>query len=468
MRGLATLAARRTPLRAALLLSALFALAAAAGAALAARLLETGLAARLDARVSERFEWIVEEYDGGGATALARIVERRVSVEGRGGAVYRVRASDGTVLAGNLAGPLPASGRTTAAVPGPEGRAGARYRLLRRRVEDMELVVGLSDAENREIAALLRRVAGAAALVVTLAMVGGGAWLTHRAVRRRDRIETALEAVAAGELSARLPVSDRDDDVDALAVRVNAALAELESLVAAVARMGADIAHDLKTPLARLSVILDEGLGRARSGDARAATESLLEAQAELAGIDDTLGALLRLVRIERRTRREGFAEVDLSGLAAEVVEDWSAVAEANRQRLAIDDRSGGRATVRGDRALLVELVVSLVGNALGHCPAGACVRVSLQIADGTVRLRVSDDGPGIPAAERERVFDRLYRLDRARTTPGAGLGLSLVRAIATLHEATVSLSDARPGLRVTIDFPAGAPGGAGRRPPAG
>jgi signal transduction histidine kinase len=166
----------------------------------------------------------------------------------------------------------------------------------------------------------------------------------------------------------------------------------------------------------------------------------------------------LRISQIEAGARRAAFSDVDLGQIVSSVSEAYAPVAEDRSQRLeAVIDHS---LPIRGDRDLLTQMVANLIENAIRHCPAGVGITVELRQEGGTSMLRVADTGPGIPASEREKVFRRFYRLESSRTTPGSGLGLALVKAIADLHAASVELSDNEPGLRVTVRFRTSVGGG--------
>jgi signal transduction histidine kinase len=165
-----------------------------------------------------------------------------------------------------------------------------------------------------------------------------------------------------------------------------------------------------------------------------------------------TFEALLRIAQIEAGARRARFENTDLSAVAENVFEAFAAVAEDEGKRL--DARIEPDIAVNGDRELLTQMLANLTENALRHTPAGTVVEVRLERVNGRARLTVSDTGPGIPAENREQVFRRFFRLDASRSTPGSGLGLSLVAAVAKLHDATISLEDNTPGVRVVVAFP--------------
>jgi signal transduction histidine kinase len=180
----------------------------------------------------------------------------------------------------------------------------------------------------------------------------------------------------------------------------------------------------------------------------------LVEALAETDRINATFEALLRISQIEAGARRSRFRSVDLRMLMKSVHEIYADVAEDNGQSLRFETAMVGSCVVIGDRELLTQLLVNLVENSINHCRAGTRIKMTLLATETDLVAEVSDDGPGIPPGERDLVFQRLYRLDKSRTTPGSGLGLSLVRAITDLHSGQINVDDNRPGLRISVRLP--------------
>ena len=213
---------------------------------------------------------------------------------------------------------------------------------------------------------------------------------------------------------------------------------------------GWGIAHTIAIDAPDGWIIVDTGDSTRAAAEMRQKLEQAVE---EADGLLDTFNALLRIARIESGRRRQAFAAVDLGPLIDDVAELYAPLLE--EAGLDFEARHQGESEVIGDRDLLFQATANLVDNALKHVPAGG--RVSLMVVKGAegVRLVVADDGPGIPEAERDRALERFYRLDSSRSTPGAGLGLSLVAAVAELHEARLELLDNTPGLRVELIFPA-------------
>ncbi len=214
--------------------------------------------------------------------------------------------------------------------------------------------------------------------------------------------------------------------------------------------VSSDIAHDLRTPLGRLRQRLEAcRIKRRSSVEYEAVVDAAIE---DTDTILRTFDAMLRIAQIEAGVSRSRFTDIDLGSVAENVVEAFSAVAEDDGRTLNAQIAAG--LTVFGDRELLTQMLANIIENALRHTPTGTTVDVRVSGHPPGALLIVSDDGPGIPASQRERVLDRFYRLDASRTTPGSGLGLSLVAAVAKLHDAKLTLEDNRPGLRVSVTFP--------------
>ncbi len=262
-----------------------------------------------------------------------------------------------------------------------------------------------------------------------------------------------MSDVSGGDLARRIPLEGNGDDIDVVATHMNQALDRLSALVEGMRQVSADIAHDLKTPLNRLKMTVEQAIEQGGRGED--VQTLLIDAREESDRINATFEALLRISQIEAGARKARFRPVDLSDIMASVAEIYSSVAEDSGQSLDFATRPASPCMVNGDRELLTQLFVNLVENAINHCPPMTRITLALQAEDDGFSASVSDDGPGIPEAERELVFRRLYRLDKSRTTSGSGLGLSLVKAIADLHAAHITLADRHPGLGITLLFPA-------------
>jgi signal transduction histidine kinase len=300
----------------------------------------------------------------------------------------------------------------------------------------------LTDMQHAIISAFVW--AGGVTLVLAF---GGGLLIGSNFLRRIDTITRTSRAIMGGDLSARIPVRGTHDEIDQLVASLNAMLERIQQLLEGLRQVSSDIAHDLRTPLGRLRQHLEDARERAKStADYDAATEAAIAEADELL---ETFSALLRIAQVEAGAQKRGFADVDLSELVRNVAEVYQPVAEDCDHRLSyrIDDN----VHLPGDRPLLAQMISNLVENALRHTPAGSQVSLALRGVGSAFEIEVADNGPGIPEAERAKVFDRFYRLDRSRSTAGSGLGLALVKAIAGLHGLTIRLEDRGPGLGVIV-----------------
>jgi signal transduction histidine kinase len=237
------------------------------------------------------------------------------------------------------------------------------------------------------------------------------------------------------------------DEIDQLIASLNAMLGRIQQLMDGLRQVSSDIAHDLRTPLGRLRQHLEDARERATTtADYDAATEAAIAEADELL---ETFSALLRIAQVEAGAQKSAFAELDLSALVAASARPTSLPPRMATMRST--SRSRMASSFTGDRQLLAQMISNLVENALRHTPDGSTVTLALRRAQTGFELEVADNGPGIPEAERGKVFDRFYRLDRSRSTAGSGLGLALVKAIAGLHGLTIELLDRKPGLGVVV-----------------
>ncbi len=285
---------------------------------------------------------------------------------------------------------------------------------------------------------------------VLLLVVGllGAIWLGNSTRLRLNALSNAIKSIVEGDLSRRLPVRGSHDDIDRIARVVNGMLDELERLMSEVKGVCDDIAHDLRTPLTRLIAGLERAQRRGlREEDYAHTLDSALN---EAKGLLMTFRALLRISEIEDSARRSHFAPVDLNRIGADAVEFFEPLAEERGIELTLNEGTGA-AMLAGDAQLLFDATCNLLDNAIKFSPDGARVVVAVSGDEQQVALRVSDTGPGIPEAEREAVFRRLYRSESSRHTVGNGLGLSMVAAVARLHDLQLRVSDAAPGCVIEL-----------------
>jgi signal transduction histidine kinase len=285
--------------------------------------------------------------------------------------------------------------------------------------------------------------------------------ITRRALMTRvNSIRQTVSAIIHGDLKHRLPTHLNEDELNTLSRTINGMLEQIELLVHGVRNVSNSIAHDLRTPLAELRSRLEE-LALIRPPP----EEAYAEIDGAVADVDRVIrifDALLRLAEIDAGMRRSGFVALDVSDLAANAVEFYAPAAELKNIELIF--RSDGPLPVSGDPVLLAQALSNLIDNALKYAPVNGTIEVSVRKrSDDTAEVSVSDNGPGIAESEKGKVVERFYRGDASRGTPGVGLGLSLVQAVAKLHGRVLELADRNPGLRVTLCIPLDATGTAVR-----
>ncbi len=328
--------------------------------------------------------------------------------------------------------------------------------------ENYGLLVGrdihqLTEAKRRIIQALTWGLG-----IMAFLAFAGGFVLSRRTVRKIERINQTAQSIMSGDLSRRVQTTGRNDDLDQVAYNLNQMLDRIQMLMEDIRRVSDNIAHDLRTPLARLRQHLEEARLQAAPGSNSAVKleQSIQESDSLLT----TFNALLRIARIEAGQVRAGFIGIDFNMLLDDVVEFYEPLVEEKNQTLETTYETGVRS--QGDRDLLFQAFANVIENAIKYTPDNGHLSVSLTRLNTDLEVTIADNGPGIPVSEREKVFRRFYRLDQSRSGSGNGLGLSMVSAVISLHGGRITLEDNHPGLRTVIRIPlvdatASAPSGA-------
>jgi len=292
----------------------------------------------------------------------------------------------------------------------------------------------------------------AAVLAASVVLAGAsGAWLSGRYLRRVDDISETCGAIMAGDLAERISAGGAGGELDRLAETINRMLDRIQALMESLRQVTNDIAHDLRTPLAHLRLSLERTQTEARTR--RDYELAVQHAIGEADQMLDMFAALLRIARIESGARREAFRPFDLGEVLTEAFAIYQPLIED--AGLAAELCVGPGLLVNGDRQLVLQMVTNLLDNTLHHTAPGTRVAGWAGLQHGCPTLVIADTGPGIPASDRKRVLRRFVRLDQSRSAPGHGLGLSMVAAIAEVHDGRLSLMDNVPGLRVCVQFAA-------------
>jgi signal transduction histidine kinase len=408
------------------------------------------VAGQIDQTVANEIAEIETNARGQGADGM-RTVVAKYAAQAAPGVFYLFQDTRGRVLAGNTAARAPQTGIQSWTPDEDDKRFphGIRGRGVRY-AGGAYLFVGLDNYELVSMRQLITRAFVWGLVGTVLLSLAGGTLLSVGLLRHVETIANSSREIVGGDLSRRIPVRGTNDEFDHLATSFNAALDRIEHLMIGLRQVSNDIAHDLRTPLSRLRQRLE--LARRRAHTVDELHEALDGSIANVDTILDTFAALLRIAQIEAHTKATAFAQLDLSQLLADLVETYQSVAEEKEQTMRSAIAPG--LSLDADRELLPQIFSNLIENAIRHSPSGANISVEATAAtEGTV-VTIADNGPGIPAAFREKVFQRFFRLEHSRTTDGTGLGLSMAAAIATLHSARIELSDNMPGLRVRVIFP--------------
>jgi signal transduction histidine kinase len=434
----------------------LFAMSVAALGVIAYLVTAAALERRLDARIEGEMTRLHAAFASGGLANLASAVRAHQQTLPAGPLEYSLLGADGRPLAGKL--PIvPALGWSDVERVESDGDVSRRRIQVTALAGGARLAIGADREQIEDVEqAILDGFASAFGAVLVLGIVGGIA-LSFAFLMRVETIRRTAEAIIAGDLTQRVPVRGTGDDLDRLSQTLNRMLDRISELMESLRHISADIAHDLKTPLARLRQRLE-----ATQTHAQSIEEHDAAIEAAIVHIDEiltTFGALLRIAQIEAGTRRSGFRELDLSAIFTTVVDAFAPAAEDAGKRLDVKIKPGIR--VSGDRELLTQMLANLVDNAIRHTPPGTHIEVSLGSDSERIIGVVTDNGPGAPPEEWERIFQRFYRLEHSRSTPGSGLGLSLVKAVANLHGIAIDVRDAEPGLQIVLRFPEGGQMGA-------
>lgn len=404
-----------------------------------------------------------EQYRNLGLNGLVQVIEERSSPERGSSMLYLLTDANGRTISGNLTrwpdAHIDPDGWMRFRLNAPGGKPKDRH--LAQATSFLlgggyQLLVGRDLWERQEFhARITAALAWSAALTLALGLIGG-VIASRSTLRRIETINRAAAGIMAGEISRRIPVRRSGDEFDRLAGNLNAMLDRIEQLMAGMREVTDNIAHDLRSPLGRLRNRIETALLDPPSLDAyrEALQLSIGDADRLLA----TFSSLLDIAEVEAGAPRAVMEPLDLTDLVTGLAELYEPAAEeaglALRQEL-----PPAPIMIRGNRQLLSRALANLLENAIKYTPSGGAMSIALTEEANIARIVVADTGPGIPVASRDRVFDRFYRLEESRTTPGNGLGLSLVRAATRLHKGEVTLAETAPGapspgLMVTIALP--------------
>ena len=397
------------------------------------------LVRQLDAQIESTTLDLEARYREEGQSDLIEAIGARESLRSPGELGFALFGRDGRRIAGMMDTPRPRSGWSNITFVDPEEGADPARALAIDLPGGVRLVVA---ADREPLEAIDRRILtffGVASLVMLLLGLLGGLLLGAYLRARIGRIGHTAEAIVSGDLARRMPVGARGDEFDQLARTLNQMLDRISRLMDNLRQVSSDIAHDLRTPLARLRNYLEE----IKDGEL-----TDMEVDQAIARTDEILAlfaAILRISELERGAASRYFVPLRLDDIARDMCESFSPAIEDSGRTL--DCRTGGPVHAHGDRELVSQIIANLLNNAMVHTPAGSTIELTLD----REALVIADNGPGIPANEREHVLQRFVRLDPSRTRPGHGLGLNLVAAIVEAHGWAIGIGSNDPGMRIRI-----------------
>ena len=413
------------------------------------------LQSRADQAIAAELTTLQSAYATGGRSELVAAIAQHTAAPRLDGGIYLLADAEFAPLAGNLnAWPSDLRGaagwigfRLQQNAPG----AAAQVRAISLTLPDgAHLLVGRNIADLDQFVRRINIALGAGIVLIFVLAGVASLSVTRRTVGRIEAINKTSRAIMQSGLGERIPRRSTHDEWDELAANLNSMLDRIELLMNEVRQVTDNVAHDLRTPLTRIRGRLERAYARSGSGagDANLIADTLADLDAVLA----MFTSLTRIAQIEANARVAAFRTLDLAQLAREVAELFDAAAEERGGRLEVVGDE--HVLVAGDRDLLFDALANLVDNAIKHGRDGGRVALEVALHHGAPTVSVTDDGPGIPLAEHERVLKRFYRLERSRRTPGNGLGLSLVAAVARLHGAGLEMHDNAPGLAIRLVFP--------------
>jgi signal transduction histidine kinase len=402
---------------------------------------------QLDATVTDEARSLQDEYTRGGDTELAKEIAEREAPSSSTTMLYAVFGPDGRRLYGSLLTSRPKPGLHPIRFYDPtEGADEARAITIDLSPRE-RLVVAIDDDWLEEIEKLIVVIFSLAFAGSIVVGFGGALVLGSYLQRRIQSITSSAEAIVRGDIRRRMPVGPRGDEFDQLASTLNRMLDQIEGLLENLRQVSTDIAHDLRTPLARLRNSLERGM--IGPGEPQ---ELVADAIGQLDQVLSLFAAILRVAEVESGETKRFFGSVDLTAMLTDLAESYAPAFEDNGRTLLWSIEPD--LEVEGDRELLAQATINLLENAQRHTPNDAIVRMSATSAGSMVFMQVADNGPGVPKGDLDRVTKRFARLETSRNTPGHGLGLSLVAAVAKLHGGRLELRQLAQGLSATVQIP--------------
>lgn len=407
-----------------------------------------------EATIEAEITGLAERYDLSGLPGLSKSIRERLARQKTGTSLYLLADPQLKPIIGNLQqwpeGQFTEQGWLSFRADNNLRDDDLQHKALARAFKlrgDFHLLVGRDVHDLEEIQNLIREALFWGLLMTVILALVGGTMMSRTMMHRIEVINATCHQIMDGDLKQRIPRTGGDDDFDKLVATLNRMLDQIEVLMQGVKQVTNNIAHDLRTPLTHLRRRLDMLRENGPTGDRH--EELLDQAISEADGLLTTFKALLRISEVESGSRRIGFQNVDMTALLHDLIELYCPLIEEKEQIL----ETGVPQTrlIPGDRDLLFQAFANILDNAIKYTQPSGRIRLVLRERPRQLEIAISDTGPGIPAETREQVFERFFRLETSRSSPGNGLGLSLVSAIIKLHHGQIELTDNQPGLKLTV-----------------
>ncbi|HTM78505.1 MAG TPA: HAMP domain-containing sensor histidine kinase [Devosia sp.] len=408
------------------------------------------LTAQIQSRVSEDFALVTDAFEHGGERGMIEFIDWATATRHATAFAFGIFSDTGVHVGGTVSTRPPFDGWGDLVTEATTAAAADPFRAFVGKIGDYTVVVGRSLRVVRVTSdAVIQKLALAGLAIVCIGLITAFELSRRTSLRLRTMART-LDQVSRGNSAVRLPIGRRNDQIDFVSRQINGYLDLLAELMTTMRSTAIAIAHDLRTPLNRVSIVIQE---LEASDDPDVIRSALETAHKEIDGLGAVLDTILRISRIEASEDTSSFEVFELAPVLAEMVETFEPALEAKGQTLCLAGSSTAP-PVFADRRMLQQMLVNLIENAGRYAGKGTTVELGLHDKEGAPVITVSDNGPGIPEDQRAAVLEPFFRIHPERNAQGTGLGLALVHAIATRHRAKITLSDNAPGLCVTVEFP--------------
>jgi len=436
--------------RSALLFLIVFAVVLGVAGAAILQTTQASMNEQLRSSITEDFDLLRDANVTGGENELVKFIRAAVATRSDKQSAFGLFKLSGKRIAGNIT--TAPSFRGWGLLPAEAGQdPDARFLSYVEMLDDNIVVAGRSQRFLATESGVIFNALILAGLVICGSALSVGYVMSRGVSLKLDVIDRTLAEVSRGNSEVRLPVGRTNDQIDHVSHQINAHLDRLSEFMTGMRNTIVAIAHDLKSPLNRAYMLLQDA---ADEPTPAAASNKLHRAQSEMETLRGVLDTVLRISRIETSDDSSGYTAFSSALLVRDLAQTFEPVIEAAGQTLRWDDVPDDGAPIFGDRRMVQQMLVNLIENASRHSGPGTAIELVVRCQDGGAAITVADTGPGIPPDQRDEVFQPFRRLNDSRGTPGAGLGLALVKAVATRHHARVTLGDNNPGLRATVHFP--------------